>query len=246
MALPRVTLPTGQTTAADDRDYRGQPAALAPRSVPSRRDLWRDDKGDVPIRSFCHRAPCLPTSLMGRWRPILHPHVMPAADGRCPPDPRYRTPRTQIRQIWARCSDPDRHLWDAVVHSQRNAVSGLIAGRRRTRRDGMSGLGAGASVAAVRVPDLETLRQEQVAYYRARAPEYDLIRAIDRIRTQLHHRHPPCRYGQPSPRTLTRLRAILARGQSIRERRGVSCDQTRGDWRHGTTQVRRAAAAPPE
>src|ERR671911_216541 len=77
MALPRVTLPTGQTTAADHRDYRGQPAALAPRSVPSRRDLGRDDKGDVPIRSFCHRAPCLPTSLMGRRRPILHPHVCP-------------------------------------------------------------------------------------------------------------------------------------------------------------------------
>src|SRR6266508_6098865 len=34
MAPPPVTLPQGLTTAADDRDHRGQPIALAPRSAP--------------------------------------------------------------------------------------------------------------------------------------------------------------------------------------------------------------------
>jgi 2-polyprenyl-3-methyl-5-hydroxy-6-metoxy-1,4-benzoquinol methylase len=37
----------------------------------------------------------------------------------------------------------------------------------------LSGLGAGANVVAVQVPDPETLLQEQIAYYRARAAEYD-------------------------------------------------------------------------
>jgi hypothetical protein len=50
-------------------------------------------KWDVPIRSFCHRAPCLPTSLMGRWRPILHPHVMPA---RCSCCHEHRPHRTTV------------------------------------------------------------------------------------------------------------------------------------------------------
>jgi len=37
----------------------------------------------------------------------------------------------------------------------------------------LSGLGADANVVLVQVPDPETLLQEQIAYYRARAPEYD-------------------------------------------------------------------------
>jgi demethylmenaquinone methyltransferase/2-methoxy-6-polyprenyl-1,4-benzoquinol methylase len=52
-------------------------------------------------------------------------------------------------------------------------VWALIADRRRTRRVDLSGLGLGANVVAVQLPDPETLLQEQIAYYRARAPEYD-------------------------------------------------------------------------
>jgi hypothetical protein len=33
MAPPPVTLPQGLTTAADDRDHRGQPTPLAARSI---------------------------------------------------------------------------------------------------------------------------------------------------------------------------------------------------------------------
>ena len=44
MATPPVTLPTRQTTAADDRAHRGQPTALTPRSAPvepKEPGMWR-------------------------------------------------------------------------------------------------------------------------------------------------------------------------------------------------------------
>ena len=99
MAPPPVTLPK------DDGSKRSRPSrstngARAEISGSRSGGTWGETtKGDVPIRPFCHSAPCLPTSLMGRRRPILHPHVMPAlalarSDSPQPPGVKWPGPPT--------------------------------------------------------------------------------------------------------------------------------------------------------